>query len=517
MRQRSMIAMAMANNPRVLIADEPTTALDVTIQAQVVQLLRGIRDRTGTAIVLITHDLGLIAEIADRVVVMYGGRVVEEGTVSRIFAEPSHPYTVGLLRSMPRLEQAPEELPSIPGHPPDPAHLPQGCAFHPRCPLAMGRKECQSVTPPLAALPAGGASACHFRSEVPAAAATLFEGAAGEQVPLPGAKAGPAAAASGAPEPILQASQVVKTFVRSSGLILRTRETTHALSEVDLTLHAGRTLALVGESGSGKSTLARVLLGLLKPTAGTIRVRGAELTALSVTELRDQRRHIQIVFQDPYASLNPVRSVGEIIADPLRVHRYEGDIDARVDELLGLVGLDPAVRERYPHAFSGGQRQRICIARALALDPDIVVLDEPVSALDVSVQAQILNLLNRLRRHLGVSYLLISHDLAVVRQFAVMYMGRIVERGPAGEIYRAPAHHYTRALLDAVPIPDPRGRENRERRVLGGDMPSPNNPPSGCRFRTRCPRAEAICAERTPPLSAIAGQHLAACHFPLLG
>jgi peptide/nickel transport system ATP-binding protein/oligopeptide transport system ATP-binding protein len=235
--------------------------------------------------------------------------------------------------------------------------------------------------------------------------------------------------------------------------------------------------------------------------------------------LRDQRRHIQIVFQDPYASLNPVRSVGEILADPLKVHGFEGDIDARVGELLGLVGLDPNIRDRYPHAFSGGQRQRICIARALALDPDVVVLDEPVSALDVSVQAQILNLLNRLQERFGVSYLLISHDLAVVRQFAdevaVMYMGRIVERGPAADIYDAPAHHYTRALLDAVPVPDPRGRESRMRRVLGGDLPSPNNPPSGCRFRTRCPRAAALCAEKTPGLSAIRGPHVVACHFPL--
>ncbi len=320
---------------------------------------------------------------------------------------------------------------------------------------------------------------------------------------------------------VLRAEGIVKNFTRSSGLIRRSYETTQAVSDVDLALRAGQTLGLVGESGSGKSTLARVLLGLIQPTAGAIQLRGADLTSLSSKELRDQRRHIQIVFQDPYASLNPVRSVGEIIADPLKVHRYNGDIDARVAELLTLVGLDEGLRDRYPHAFSGGQRQRICIARALALDPDVVVLDEPVSALDVSVQAQILNLLNRLQERLGVAYLLISHDLAVVRQFAdevaVMYMGRIVERGPAGEIYESPLHHYTRALLEAVPVRDPRGRESRVKLVLGGDVPSPNNPPSGCRFRTRCPRAEQLCADETPPLAAVAGQHLVACHFPLDG
>lgn len=318
---------------------------------------------------------------------------------------------------------------------------------------------------------------------------------------------------------LLRAEALVKHFTRTTGLIRRHKETTHAVCDVDLVLQHGRTVGLVGESGSGKSTLARLLMGLVRPTSGTVHLRGVDLSTLSSRRLREQRRHIQIVFQDPYASLNPVRSVGEILADPLRVHGYDGDIGERIRSLLKLVGLDENAMDRYPHAFSGGQRQRIGIARALALSPDVVVLDEPVSALDVSVQAQILNLLKRLQEQLGLAYLLISHDLAVVRQFAddvaVMYMGQIVERGPAARIYERPQHHYTRALLEAVPVAVPRGRENRAKIVLGGDIPSPNDPPSGCRFRTRCVRAEERCSRETPNL-ATSGEHQdVACHFPL--
>lgn len=318
---------------------------------------------------------------------------------------------------------------------------------------------------------------------------------------------------------LLRAEGLVKHFTRPTGFFRRGVVTTHAVCGVDLRLERGRTVGLVGESGSGKSTLARLLMGLLPPTSGSVHLHGMNLSALPAKRLREERRNIQIVFQDPYTSLNPVRSVAEIVGDPLRVHGYEGDIGVRLKELIRLVGLDESALGRYPHAFSGGQRQRIGIARALALSPDVVILDEPVSALDVSVQAQILNLLMRLQSELDLSYVFISHDLAVVRQVAdevaVMYLGQIVEQGPADQIFRAPSHHYTRALLDAVPVPVPRGRESRNKLVLGGDIPSPNDPPTGCRFRTRCPRAEEFCVSEPPELRSISERSTVACHFPL--
>jgi peptide/nickel transport system ATP-binding protein len=504
MRQRVVIAIAIANEPDLLIADEPTTALDVTVQAQILDTLRSIRAQTGAAMILISHDLGVVAGVADRVMVMYAGRAVETGAVDDVFADPRMPYTAGLLASLPSLEQRSERLPSIPGLPPSGFGYGPGCAFAPRCPAAAG--VC-ATGPALITVGPGHAAACHFADETAPAAQP------GPTPQYAAPQPDPAPEDSGV---ILAARGLTKHFrVRGAGF--RSAATLQAVTEVDLDLRAGRCLALVGESGCGKSTLARLLLRLEDPTSGSIKLNGRELTGLGDSELRDVRREIQMVFQDPYSSLNPRLSVGEIVGEPLIVHRLP-DRARRVGELLTSVGLDPAARVRFPGEFSGGQRQRIGIARAIALEPQTLVLDEPVSALDVSIQASVLNLLRDLQRKRNMAYLFIAHDLAVVRQVAdevaVMYLGRIVEQGPADQIYGRPAHPYTTALLSAVPVPDPARERNRQRILLRGEVPSPADPPSGCRFRTRCWKADARCAEDTPPLQLIEPAHLVACHYP---
>jgi len=507
MRQRVVIAMAIANSPQLIIADEPTTALDVTVQALILDTLRTLRDQTGAALMLISHDLGVLAEIAERIMVMYAGRGMEIGSARDVFADPRVPYTAGLLASLPPVDRRTERLAAIPGVPPTGIGYGAGCAFAPRCPLAA---EPCAADPPLLPVAPDHLAACHFAGQVPAPPQP--------EAGYPPAPAVPAAALLTA-EPnaaVLAVRDLTKNFrVRGSGL--RSYATVHAVSGISLDLEPGRCLGLVGESGCGKSTVARLLMRLEQPTSGSIKLDGAELTGLDDGALRPFRRDMQMVFQDPYSSLNPRLSVGEIVGEPLTVHKIAGRT-GRVRELLAAVGLDPAAAVRFPSEFSGGQRQRIGIARALALEPRVMILDEPVSALDVSIQASVLNLLRDLQRERDLAYLFISHDLAVIRQMAdeiaVMHLGLIVEQGPAEAVCEHPAHPYTVALLSAVPVPDP-GRTNvRDRILLHGELPSATSPPSGCRFRTRCWKADERCAAEEPPLLQIATSHRVACHYP---
>ncbi|MFE6865479.1 dipeptide ABC transporter ATP-binding protein [Kitasatospora sp. NPDC057692] len=532
MRQRAMIAMAVANDPDVLLADEPTTALDVTIQAQVLDVLRTARRETGAALVLVSHDLGVIAGMADRVAVMYAGRVVETAGVDELFAAPRHPYTLGLIGAVPRPDGRRGPLVPIPGTPAPMAELPAGCPFAARCPLAEDR--CRTAEPPLVG--DGHLAACVRAGEL-----AERRPAPGEVYPVPELPAaGPPLPRAQRPS-VLEVTGLTKTFPLLKGTVLKRRiGSVHAVDGVELSIREGETLGLVGESGSGKSTTLFELLRLAAPESGRIELLGRDTAGLSRAEAHRMRSHLQIVFQDPMASLDPRMPVGDIVAEPLRAQRAaKEEIAGRVPELLRQVGLDPAHAVRYPHQFSGGQRQRISIARALAVRPRLLVLDEPVSALDVSIQAGVLNLLQSLKAELGLSYLFVSHDLSVIRHLAdrvsVMYLGRTVEQGEVSAVFERPRHPYTRALLSAVPLPDPAAERTRTRVLLAGDPPSPTVRRTGCPFRARCPvhprldaAARERCATEAPPLTPAAdpvgtdpvgadpvgADHQAACHFP---
>ncbi len=500
MRQRAVIAMAMAGRKRLIIADEPTTALDVTVQAQVLAVLARRRAETGAAVILITHDLGVVAEVADRVAVMYAGRIIETGPVGDLFRQPLHPYTAGLLRSLPRLDTVAARLVPIEGQPPVPAALPPGCAFHPRC--AGARAVCRESDPALRAGDEGRAVACHFP----------LGRAATEAVRPAEARAGPGAV-------LLEIADLRVHFPVRSRILRRRIGAVRAVDGVHLTVREGETVGLVGESGCGKTTTGRAVMGLLRATGGLVRFAGEDITGFDRAALRRVRRRMQYVFQDPFASLNPVRTVGEIVAEPLRIHGvYEAMGGAAyVAGLFERVGLSPDMQGRMPRQFSGGQKQRIGIARALALKPRLLILDEPVAALDVSIQAQIVNLLQDLQREFGLAYLFIAHDLSVVRHIcdrvAVMYLGRIVEESSRDALYATPVHPYTQSLLSAVPLPDPALRDARRRIVLTGEIPSPARPPTGCSFHPRCGRADARCAAEAPVLAPYPGlPTMVACH-----
>jgi peptide/nickel transport system ATP-binding protein len=511
MRQRAMIAMALACDPKLLIADEPTTALDVTIQAQILELMRSLQHEFGMAILFVTHDLGVVADICDRVAVMYAGQVVEQESVSDLFARPRHPYTAALLASMPQLAQRGSTLRVIPGQVPRPEDFPVGCRFAPRC----EHRADVCIAGPVA-LHACGDPEQPATAEVRCARADEIQ-LAGSAWTAPSATVEPAKA--GGAEPLLEVRGLTKAFPVHTGLLRRVVGHVRAVDGVDFTIAPGETLGLVGESGSGKSTTARLVLRLIEPTAGSVVLDGREVTTLSGAELRRARRGMQIVFQDPYSSLDPRCTIADTVGEPLEVHEgLRGRArDHKVAELLDQVGLGRHLMRRYPYEFSGGQRQRIAVARALALNPRLLLCDEPVSSLDVSTQSQVINLLKDLQDQLGLSYLFIAHDLSVVRhisnRIAVMYLGRIVETGAADEVYTRPTHPYTEALLSAIPVPDPRAQRERHRIVLHGDVPSPLSPPSGCRFHPRCEYAMDICRTVEPiPFTTSAGTTVA-CHL----
>jgi peptide/nickel transport system ATP-binding protein len=520
MRQRAMIAMALSCNPKVLIADEPTTALDVTIQAQILELMKDLQREFGMAVIFVTHDLGVVADIADRVVVMYAGQIVEQSGVVDLYARPAHPYAEGLLGSMPQVAALGEPLPVIPGVVPKPGEVTIGCRFATRCPHVVDTCRAEDV----ALRPTGGGrwgeTRCARADELVlagtrwAAARRELEQAAAETV---------VSRNGSATEPQLIMRELGKSFPIHSSFLRRVVGQVRAVDGVSIELEKGETVGLVGESGSGKSTVARLVLRLIEPTSGEVLFEGNDLLKLEPVELRRARRHMQIVFQDPYSTLDPRATIADTIGEPLQVHfGYDrAQREARVAELLEQVGLDRQYMRRYPHEFSGGQRQRIAIARALALDPDLLICDEPVSSLDVSTQSQVINLLTDLQRARNLTLLFIAHDLSVVRhisdRIAVMYLGRIVEIGDARQVYVAPKHPYTQALLSAIPIPEPVEQRGRERIVLGGDIPSPASIPPGCRFHTRCPYSMPVCAEVDPPGFVASDGTTVYCHLHTSG
>lgn len=509
MRQRAMIAMALVCHPKLLIADEPTTALDVTTQMQILDLLDELKEEFGSAVILVTHDLAVVSGRADTVAVMYAGQVMEQAPSKEFFASPDHQYTRALLAALPeRATHSKERLYSIPGMPPSLTEPIIGCPFAPRC--AFATDECHTTTPQLV----GDTHkvAC-FHPGGDKLQVETFSGELGNIADQP---------------VILKVQDVSKNFeAKGGGLFRRTTGKVSAVKDVSFEVRRGETFGLVGESGCGKSTLGRVIAGLDDASAGHIVIDGKDLSTLTGSDRIKFHRTVQMMFQDSAAAMDPRMRVDEIIGEPLAIQKMGNRQERaeRTEELVEKIGLPENALERYPHEFSGGQLQRIGLARSLALNPDVIVCDEPVSALDVSVQAQVLNQMRDLQQQYGLSYLFISHDLAVVRymsdRIGVMYLGTLVEMGDADDVTETPMHPYTRGLIDAVPrIDEP--ELDREKFKIEGELPSALNPPSGCRFRTRCPFAQDICATEVPVLETkgVEGSnghpHQVACHFPLL-
>jgi peptide/nickel transport system ATP-binding protein len=517
MRQRVMIAMALSCEPKLLIADEPTTALDVTIQKQILELLDDLRKRLGMAVILVTHDLGVIAGRADRAAVMYAGRVMETTGTLQLFGNPRHPYTEALFEALPeKAADMSERLYNIPGQPPDLTAPPTGCKFAARCRYAQDT--CRQTEPPLE----GGfdhAYRCFFpvgsaRDDAEPAARIAAERTAAA------ARTAPEFTANG--QPLLRAEHLVKDFSVTAGAVLQRKVgAVSAVADVSFSIQPGQTFGMVGESGCGKTTIGRLIVGLEQANSGSIVLDGEDLAKLNTRDRRKRGPKVQLMFQDSYASMDPRMRVGPILREPLAIQRIGSrrEQQAKINAMLDEVGLPRVAVERYPHEFSGGQRQRLGLARSLILNPKLLVADEPVSALDVSIQAQILNLMQDLQHDLGLTYLFISHDLSVVRYMSdtigVMYLGKLVEVGPADDVYYRPVHPYTKGLIDTIPVADPRVSRKHVQGVAG-ELPSAIAPPSGCRFRTRCPYAQEVCAAEEPPLRPFSATgHLAACHFPL--
>ena len=501
MKQRVMIAIALAGEPELLIADEPTTALDVTVQAQILDLLAKIQVDRGMGMLLITHDLGVVARMAHRIGVMYAGELVEVASREAFFTRPRHPYTQALFEALPDITRRGRRLTTLPGQVPALAAMPVGCRFADRCVQVL--PVCREQSPTWRTVADGHGVRCHWQGD---SDTVELAGHAVTELDIDPGRA------------FLEVTDLKVHFPIRKGLLQQTVGHVRAVDGVSLDISAGRTLALVGESGCGKTTVGKALLQLIPASGGSVRLGGSELVGLKGRRLRAARRHMQMVFQDPFASLNPRMRIGDIIAEgmgalDLDIHAA-GRMNA-IGALLRQVGLPLDAVERYPHEFSGGQRQRIAIARALAVQPELLICDEPTSALDVSVQAQILNLLKKLQGELGVAYLFITHNFAVVEYLAhdvaVMYLGRIVEQGRAEEILRSPQHPYTQALLSAVPVPSLAGGTEIIR--LPGETPSPASPPAGCHFHPRCSQAMDVCRQRYPTTSEVSATHRVSCHL----
>ena len=514
MRQRVMIAMALVCKPRILIADEPTTALDVTTQMQILDLIDELRDEYKMGVILITHDLGVVAGHTDRVAVMYAGRIVETAPTKTLFTEPKHRYTSSLMAALPeRALAAGTKLFSIPGAPPSLTNLPVGCRFAARCLWATD--ECRAGYPDLSGDDTHTFSCFHPVQEGDESPAVL-------QAMMDSGKAEDAVDATGqiSHEVLLDVKEASREYESSgSGFFKRDKGVVSAVDRVSITVKKGETYGLVGESGCGKSTVGRLIAGLERPSGGAIELDGRDLATLKGRDAVRIHRDVQMMFQDSYAAMDPRMRIDQILAEPMSIQKTGNarQIAERIMEILEQVGLTEEVLDRYPHEFSGGQLQRLGFARSLTLAPDLIVADEPVSALDVSVQAQVLNLMKDLQQELGLSYLFISHDLAVVQYMAdrigVMYLGRIVEEGPAHEVVKNPKHPYTKALIDSIPVPDPEFQHDESAIKLTGEPPSAVNPPEGCRFRPRCPFAGEECKVQ-PMLTD--ETHRVACHHPLL-
>ena len=516
MRQRVMIAMALVCKPRILIADEPTTALDVTTQMQILDLIDELRDEYQMGVILITHDLGVVAGHTDRVAVMYAGRIVETAPTKTLFTEPKHRYTSSLMAALPeRALAAGTKLFSIPGAPPSLTNLPVGCRFAARCLWATN--ECRAGYPDLSGDDTHTFSCFHPVQEGDESPAAL-------QAKLDTQKNGDEAGAQQAPlvssKVLLDVKEASREYESAcSGFFKRDKGVVSAVDRVSITVKKGETYGLVGESGCGKSTMGRLIAGLERPSGGAIELDGRDLATLKGRDAVTIHRDVQMMFQDSYAAMDPRMRIDQILAEPMSIQKTGNarQIAERIMEIIEQVGLTEEILDRYPHEFSGGQLQRIGFARSLTLAPDLIVADEPVSALDVSVQAQVLNLMKDLQAELGLSYLFISHDLAVVQYMAdrigVMYLGRIVEEGPAKEVVENPKHPYTKALIDSIPVPDPEFSHDDRAIKLTGEPPSAVNPPEGCRFRPRCPFAGEECKIQ-PALTDEC--HRVACHHPLL-
>jgi peptide/nickel transport system ATP-binding protein len=526
MRQRVMIAIALLANPSFMVADEPTSALDVTLEAQILDLIRGLREEFGTGILYISHDLGIMAQLCDRIIIMYAGNIVESGDVYEIFDNPKHPYTRALLNSHPSRKSNRTHLTTIPGQVPSLRELPPGCKFGPRCHMALS--VCAS-TDPLFVQAGASIVLCHIYDPQYSQnwIGLPFDKSYNGMDPaneLQRTDIAPQVAQQGEGQFILKIRGLKVHFQDRVGFLSQNkgkkRGVLRAVDGIDLEIQRGETLGLVGESGSGKTTLGRTILRLENSTSGQTIILGEDISHLPEVKVRPLRARMQMIFQDPSSSLSPRLKVSTILSEPFRIHRVPFDSKEKVKDLLNMVGLSPEQADKYPHELSGGQARRVGIARALALNPEFLVADEPTAGLDVSVAASILNLLKDLREQLNLTYLIITHNLNVISFIAdrvgVMYLGKLVELGATDDIFDHPKHPYTEALISAISVPDLRLRKLQNQRIiLKGEIPSPRNPPSGCHFHPRCRYAEEKCSREAPNFELKDGSdQWVACHFP---